>query len=127
MPASPAVLESGWGIDATINNFQTGRALAILRAVTGNVGRSGGEISGSRRRWLRADPPELNQQDAVSPEVRASSIGAEHGMLPTYYAALPQTVVKAMLTCDPYPVRAACFAGASMLQSSATWTRCVVR
>jgi anaerobic selenocysteine-containing dehydrogenase len=113
----PAILECGWGIDGTINSFQAGRALAILRALAGNVGRPGGEI-----RWLPPNvvpggSPDLNQQDALSPEMRARRIGAEQGMLPSYYSALPQSVVKAMLTSEPYPVRAAYIAGASMLQS----------
>ena len=113
----PAVLECGWGIDGTINSFQTGRALAILRALTGNVGRAGGEIEWLPPNVVGGSSPELNQQDALPPEVRARRIGAEQAMLPTYYAALPQSVVKAMLTSQPYPVRAAFVAGASMLQS----------
>jgi len=112
-----AVLESGWGIDATINSFQTGRALAILRSITGNVGRRGGEIEWSPPEVVDGGSPELNQQDAIPAEVRARRIGAEEGMLPTYFAALPQTVVKAMLTDAPYPLRAAYVAGSSMLQS----------
>ncbi len=113
----PAILECGWGIDGTINSFQAGRALAILRAITGNVGRSGGEIAWVPPNVVAGGSPELNQQDAISPETRARRVGAEQGMLPNYYAALPQTVVKAMLTAEPYPVRAAYVAGASMLQS----------
>jgi len=113
----PAILECGWGIDGTINSFQAGRALAILRAITGNVGRSGGEIAWVPPNVVAGGSPELNQQDAISPEMRARRVGAEQGMLPNYYAALPQTVVKAMLTAEPYPVRAAYVAGASMLQS----------
>jgi anaerobic selenocysteine-containing dehydrogenase len=115
--SQPAVLESGWGIDGTVNSFQTGRALAILRAITGNVGRSGGEIEWQAPAVVAGSSPELNQQDALPPAVRARRIGAEQGMLPTYYAALPQRVIKAMLTSEPYPVRAAYVAGASMLQS----------
>jgi len=113
----PAVLESGWGIDATVYNFQAGRALAILRAITGNLGRPGGEVEWLPPNVVDGGSPELNQQDAVSAEVRARRIGAEEGMLPTYFAALPQTVVKAMLSGEPYPVRAAYVAGSSMLQT----------
>ena len=113
----PGVLESGWGIDGTVNSFQAGRALAILRALTGNVGRAGGEIDWLPPAVVPASSAELNQQDALPPAVRARRIGAEQGMLPNYFAALPQSVVKAMLTSEPYPVRAAYVAGASMLQS----------
>jgi anaerobic selenocysteine-containing dehydrogenase len=115
--ARPGVLESGWGIDGTVNSFQTGRALAILRALAGNVGRPGGEIEWAPPPVVPASSPELNRQDAVPPDVRARRIGAGQGMLPNYFAALPQSVVKAMLTSEPYPVRAAYVAGASMLQS----------
>ena len=44
----PAVLQVGNAIDHNGNNFQTARALAILRAITGNLGVPGGELACSQ-------------------------------------------------------------------------------
>ena len=44
----PACLVLGNGIDNNINNFQTGRAVCILRAITGNLGRPGTDIEWSQ-------------------------------------------------------------------------------
>lgn len=38
----PAVIQAGNAIDHSPHNFQTARALAILRAITGNLGVPGG-------------------------------------------------------------------------------------
>ena len=40
----PAIIQLGNAIDHNINNFQTARAVSILRAITGNIGVPGGEI-----------------------------------------------------------------------------------
>ena len=50
-------------------------------------------------------------------ELRRRRVGAEEGVLPNYFSALPQKVVKAMLTSEPYPVRAAFIQGGSFLHS----------
>lgn len=113
----PAVIEWGNALDGTINSFQAARALAILRAICGNLGRPGGEIDWALPAVVLETSPELNAQDAIAPELRARRIGAEEGILPIYYSGLPQKTVKAVLNGDPYPVEALYIPGAAMLQA----------
>ena len=115
----PAVIEWGNALDATINSFQGGRAISILRALGGNLGRPGGEVSWSAVPVVHETSPELNGQDAVSPQMRARRIGAEEGILPTYFSGLPQKTIAAVLTGDPYPIEALYIPGAAILQSYA--------
>ncbi len=112
-----ACIELGNGIDTNINSFQTARAVAILRAISGNIGRPGGELEWSGTAVMPQTSPELTQQNAISMELRAKRIGGEEHILPNYYSALPQKLVKAMLTSKPYPMRAAYIPGAAMLHS----------
>ncbi len=46
--SKPAIIQAGNAIDHTSNNFQTARAFAILRAITGNIGIPGGELACSQ-------------------------------------------------------------------------------
>jgi anaerobic selenocysteine-containing dehydrogenase len=115
--AHPAVIEWGNALDGTINSFQAGRALAILRAICGNLGRPGGEIDWALPAVVPEGSPELSAQDEISPELRARRIGAEEGILPIYYSGLPQKTIKAVLDDDPYHVEALYVPGAAMLQA----------
>lgn len=115
--ARPAVIEWGNALDGTINSFQAGRALAILRAICGNLGRPGGEIEWALPPVVLEGSAELNAQDEIAPELRARRIGAEEGILPIYYSGLPQKTVKAVLTGEPYAVEALYIPGAAMLQA----------
>jgi anaerobic selenocysteine-containing dehydrogenase len=115
--STPMVIYSGNGQDNNVNNYQFNRAASILRAITGSLDVPGGEID-----WL---PPAvepggsagLHLRDLVPLERRYTRVGAEEGLLPNYFSALPQKLVKAMLTSDPYPVRAAFIQGGSFLHS----------
>ena len=71
---TPAVIQLGNAIDHNANNFQTARAVSILRAITGNLGLPGGEI------WCSAPgilspmgSPELDLRDKISAEQREKS------------------------------------------------------
>jgi anaerobic selenocysteine-containing dehydrogenase len=112
----PAVIEWGNGLDTNINSYQTGRAISILRAITGNLGIPGGEIEWSNPPVVLPTSPELNKQSAISMELRARRIGGEEHILPIYFSAIPQKLVKAMLTSKPYPIRAAYIPGANVVQ-----------
>jgi len=113
-----ACIAWGNGIDNNINNYQSARAIAILRAITGNIGRPGGDVQ-----WLnpgtvvKTGPPELIQLDALPADVRARKISAGGGYLPNFAHVPPQHAIKAMLTSKPYPVRAAVVHGASLLHT----------
>jgi anaerobic selenocysteine-containing dehydrogenase len=112
----PACSVWGNGIDTNVNSLQCARAIAILRAITGNIGRPGGDMEWTPSGIVPKGSPELNQQDALTKEVRAKRVSAKDGILPINFYALPQTLVKAMIKADPYPIRAAFLAGASLLQ-----------
>ena len=59
------------------------------------------------------------QQDAVPAEIRARKLKPEDDILPSFYYASQQDIVKAMITGEPYPVRAAFIQGASLLNTMA--------
>ena len=111
------MLDWGNALDANPNSFQAGRALSILRGLTGNFGRPGGDIDCAPPPIVDPGSPELNAQDAITPDLRARRIGAEEGIIPIYYSGLPQKTVKAILDDDPYHVEALYIPGAAMLQS----------
>jgi len=113
----PAVIYSGNGQDNNINNYQFNRAAAILRAVTGNLGIPGGEVDFTPPAVEFGGSAELHLRDLVPLEKRYRRIGAEEGVLPNYFSALPQKLIKAMLTSEPYPVRAAFIQGGSFLHT----------
>lgn len=113
----PACIAWGNSIDNNINNFQSARAIAMLRAITGNISQPGGDLQWSPSGILAKTSPELLQQDALPAEVRAKRISARAGMLPTVFYALPQDIVKAIIKADPYPIRAAFIQGGSLLHT----------
>lgn len=115
--AARATLDWGNAFDGNPNSFQSGRALSILRGLSGNLGRPGGELDWTPPPVVVEGSPELNAQDAITPELRARRIGAEEGILPIYFSGLPQKTIKAILNDDPYHVEALFIPGAAMLQS----------
>jgi anaerobic selenocysteine-containing dehydrogenase len=112
----PAIIQIGNAIDHTMNNFQTARAISILRAITGNLGVPGGELfcspPGIR---LPMGSPELELREKISDEQRAKRLNAKDGLLPTIFYSLPQSIVKAILHGKPYPIRAGFIQGGNML------------
>jgi anaerobic selenocysteine-containing dehydrogenase len=113
----PAAMHCGNGLDNNINNFQSHRAASILRAITGNLGRRGGEVLFVPAPVLSGNGPEMHIYTAISPEVRSRRIGADLGVLPNYYSALPQKLFEAMRTSKPYPVKAALIQAGGFLHS----------
>lgn len=114
----PGLIEWGNALDHGLNSFQTGRALSILMAITGNLGVRGGEIetpdSGFRYgdhklsnqvrgRWSH----ELELRDRISKEKRQNKkVDADLNMLSDFRYVLPRSVVKSILEGDPYRIRA---------------------
>lgn len=123
--SSPSTLYSGRGIDQLgVNSFPTHRALAILRAITGNVDVPGAshlsempdfipeldlELS---EEFAKTNPKSLNQDklllQSYSGYAKVRELTMKHNKrLPMRYltSAHPNLVWRAMLTGEPYPIR----------------------
>ncbi len=102
----PAILEWGLGIEQNPNSLQTVRAVAILRAITGNIDIPGGDILGMN--IIRSYP---TLKDKLPEGMLKKRLGAEnYKLLGGWRAFMPSahipTLFKAMRTGDPYRVRA---------------------
>ncbi|MFC1845867.1 molybdopterin-dependent oxidoreductase [Chloroflexota bacterium] len=115
--AKPACIICGNGMENNVNNYQFNRAAAILRAITGNIGRPGGEMQFVDPSVVPMNSLDIHRYDLIPMDLRRRRIGAEENVLPNYFSALPQKLVKAMLTSKPYPLRAAFVQGGSLLHT----------
>lgn len=130
--SGPAVLLSGRGIDQLGPNTEpTVRTLCLLRAVTGNVDTPGSCVVHQRPDFCEEasmERPDLFTDDARASELNVSSLQSYRGYqlvhahtqrlgrtLPERYltSAHPGKVMRAMITGDPYPVRALLVMGAN--------------
>jgi anaerobic selenocysteine-containing dehydrogenase len=113
----PACVQWGNGIDHTPNNFQTARAICLIRAITGNIGLPGGDVQWVSPPVLGKGSAELTLQQKMSAEVRSKRIKGNAEMLPWNFYALPQAVIDTMITGDPYPVKGAYIQGCNVSSS----------
>ena len=102
----PAALDWGVAFEHTPNCFQTGRALAILPALCGNIDVPGGWIYGTRPMGIF---PYLAEN--LSRATREKRMGADDykvlsGPLAFFPSAHAPTLFHAMRTGEPYPVKA---------------------
>ena len=118
--AGPSTFVSGHGIDAFSNGVQTFRAFHILVAITGNLDRPGGNRRVKRPKGFR-NFIELLHDPAhrLEPEVEARTIGADSFPLwagPDGWqtACHNPSVIEAILTGKPYPVRAMYLSGVNI-------------
>ncbi|MEM3797667.1 MAG: molybdopterin-dependent oxidoreductase [Candidatus Bathyarchaeia archaeon] len=105
----PASLQSHLGVSMSYNSVQTSRALSILVAITGNIDiRGGAEISNYP---IKLTYMNIKKQLRLSREMEKKAIGSETYPLlsgPNSFRCLthPPSVIEAMLTGKPYPVKA---------------------
>ncbi len=113
----PAHVEWGNALDHQLNSFQTGRAIATLMAITGNLGIPGGEQETMGSGFRDADPNKVSSQiglrgrwsyelelrHKLSEQTRKKRV--DPSLLPDFRYVTPQSVVKAVMEEDPYPVR----------------------
>jgi len=104
--SKPAILEWGLGIEQNSNSLQTVRAIAIVRALTGNIDIPGGDILGMN--ILRSYPV---LKDKLPREMLKKRLGADrYKLLGGWRAFMPSahipTLFKAMRTGEPYKIRA---------------------
>ena len=110
--AGPSSFVSGHGIDAFSNGVQTFRAFHCLVAITGNVDRPGGNIRVKRPRGFRNYIDILHDPAfALPPGVAEQTLGAAQfplwaGPKGWQTSAHNPTVLDAILTAEPHPVRA---------------------
>jgi len=102
--AKPAMIQWGNGIEQTVDNFDTARALISLMAVTGNLDAPGGNIA-------PGPPPVMSLRDFVRadllPERPKTMISAPYGPAPGFVVVAPEYFKQAVLNSRPYPVKAA--------------------
>lgn len=115
--SKPAVIQWGNGIDHTPQNFQTARAICILRAITGNLGVPGGELRWTSPPLVERGSTAMSLHDRIPPEVREKRLTGGMKMLPSVFYALQYAAMDAILKKDPYPVRAAYIQGCNALLS----------
>lgn len=111
----PSVIQWGNGIDHSPDNFQTARALCILRAITGNLGIPGGETQWISPPLIDRGSAEFSLHDRISPEVRAKRITGGKTLLPNQFYALPQALIETMITGIPYPIKSCYIQGCNPL------------
>ena len=120
---TPGCIRWGNGIETDINSFQTCRAIAILRSITGNLGVPGGEPMWSEPGGFRnmggltRGSPEFLCQNSIPPDVRAKRLSIKDNLMPILYYVLPQRIVKAILDEDPYTIHAGYLQGGNFLTS----------
>jgi anaerobic selenocysteine-containing dehydrogenase len=102
----PAAVKAGNGLDGVLNTFQTYRAIAIMRAITGNLNVPGGDVfvtfaafTNPGRFFLLKDSPRKTRK-ALGSEFKWA-VGSAY----TPYHAM----VNAILEEKPYPIKAAYF------------------
>ena len=110
-----------WGnaLEAGLNNYQSCRAICILRALTGNLGAPGSDVRWSGLGELLRRDPALTRPDLLPEGMGSRRIGALAGLLPDFGYVPHHLAAKAMLEDDPYPVRAAYLQGGNLLCTSA--------
>ena len=108
----PSCFVSGHGIDASSNGVQTFRAYDCLVGISGNIDRIGGNRRAKKPAGFKTYFDVLfDPAFRLSPDVEAERIGAREfplwaGPLGYQMACHNPSVIDAMLTGRPYPVRA---------------------
>lgn len=107
--SKPAALAWGVGIDMCVSAHQTARACMILEVITGNVDIPGGNMhpapSYEGCRTFTDKFGETLPDEAYEKQLGADRFRLCAGLLTKRYANNP-AVLKAILTGEPYPVRA---------------------
>lgn len=108
----PACMVPGNGTDhAGLNTFQSVRALFILMGITGNIDVPGGNVFYPA---VPLDYPDLKEK--LSPEQAAKRLGGKtFKALNRHTFAHPPTTLRAILSEEPYPVKAVIAVGTNLV------------
>ena len=102
--ARPGAIQWGNGIEQNVYNFDTARVLVALMAVTGNLEAPGGNIA--------AGPPPVMRlgefvRGDLQPKRSREMLSAAYGPAPGFVIVPPEHFKRAVISGQPYPVRAA--------------------
>lgn len=117
----PATFVSGHGIDASNVGVQTFRAFHALAAITGNIDRAGGNLRQHLPSGLKTNFHVLHDPSfRLEPEIEQQTLGAEEfplwaGPRGWQTACHNPTVLNAVLTDKPHPVRAMYISGVNIV------------
>ena len=114
----PAAILVGNANENIVLSLQTQRAIYILEGLCGNIGAPGGKVQWTNPPMVARAAPEFTLQDHLSAEARQKRLGVEH-IAPFIYYALPQSIVKALITGKPYMPHVAYIQGGNLL---CTWS-----
>ncbi len=114
----PGAIQVGNANENIMLSLQTQRAIYILEGLCGNAGAPGGKVQWTNPPLVARAAPEFTLQDHVSKEARQRRLGAEH-VAPFIYYALPQSIIKALMTGKPYMPHVAYIQGGNLL---CTWS-----
>ena len=117
--ARPGCILWGNALESGPNNYQTCRAICILRALTGNLNVPGSDIMWSDMGELNRRSPRFTRADLLPEKMLAKRLGDMAGLLPDFAYVPHNLVAKAILENDPYPVRAVYLQGGNLLCTSA--------
>lgn len=104
----PACIMLGNPVESGINNFQSGRAICILRAITGNLEIPGGELRPLPLPIVVRRAPEMVLSDKISKEQFKKRLDANLNLLPippVSNQAMWQSIIGGIIGEGPYPVR----------------------
>ena len=125
----PACIEWGNALDQTTNAFQTSRAIAILMAITGNLGIPGGQTERAGAGFREGDldssdigilgrwSSEIELRRVLPKATQLNKVGAGLTLLPDFRYVPPYSIIKAITDEDPYPIHAMFVQGSNPLSS----------
>ncbi|PKN30174.1 MAG: hypothetical protein CVU64_04605 [Deltaproteobacteria bacterium HGW-Deltaproteobacteria-21] len=102
----PAAMQTGNPVDQLISSFQTGRAIAALRAISGNLNVPGGDVFLTPPLYTRPGSFFLLKEHPRRPE---RILDKRFRFAQTSAFIPPHAWTKAILREEPYPIKAAMF------------------
>jgi anaerobic selenocysteine-containing dehydrogenase len=102
----PTAMQTGNAVDQLINSFQTGRIIAIMRAICGHLNIPGGDVMLTPAPFTRPGSFFLLSK---YPRKTGKILGNKFKLAQRSAFIPPHVLTKAILEGDPYPVKAAMF------------------
>jgi len=114
---SPACIQWGNAVDMSACNFHTARSILILRAITGNLDRPGGDVTWVHPKGVRMKSPFANLDFAgmqfLPPEKQ--DLRLDRKRFPMCLIVHPPSFWDSIITADPYRIRALWIMGSNPL------------